>query len=304
MSPTKDRQRAAARARLEREMAERAAAASRRRRRTTIIASAVGVVAVLCLVLVLVITSGGKKKTPTAAPSATAAAAPAACKWKPNPDPSASAAPNTDLKDVGTPPASGEPRAGTRNMTINTNLGTMVIQLDLAKAPCTAASFTYLAEKHFFDNTSCHRLVNNSGADPQSGQAKDFHVLQCGDPTGTGKGGPKYQFDNEYVPTDQRPAYPAGVVAMANSGPNTNGSQFFIVFGDTILPADYTLFGTVVQGLDVAKQVGAAGDDGAFAQDAGGGHPKKKITFSTVTVGPVDPNGSPGATTAATPSHS
>src|SRR5439155_571986 len=128
--------------------------------------------------------SGSRAASPTPAPSATAAAAPAACKWTPNPDPSASAAPNTDLKDVGTPPASGEPRAGTRNMTINTNLGTMVIQLDLAKAPCTAASFTYLAEKHFFDNTSCHRLVNNSGADPQSGQAKDFHVLQCGDPTG------------------------------------------------------------------------------------------------------------------------
>jgi peptidyl-prolyl cis-trans isomerase B (cyclophilin B) len=306
VSPTKDRQRAAARARLEREMAERAAAAARRRRRMTIVGSVVGVVLVLCLVIVLVVTSNGKKKTPTAAASPTAAAAPAACKWKPNPDPSASPAPapNKNLKDVGTPPASGEPRAGTRDMTINTNLGTIVVQLDLVKAPCTAASFTYLASKHFFDNTSCHRLVNNSGADPQTGEAKDFHVLQCGDPTGTGQGGPTYQFDNEYLPTDQRPAYPAGVVAMANSGPNTNGSQFFIVFGDTILPADYTLFGTVTQGLDIAKQVGAAGDDGAFANNAGGGHPKKKITFTTVTVGPPDPNGSPGTTAAPTPSHS
>jgi hypothetical protein len=108
-------------------------------------------------------------------------------------------------------------------MTINTNLGTLVVRLDLAKAPCTGASFAYLAEKHYFDNTSCHRLVNQTGQDQQTGQAQEFHVLQCGDPTGTGQGGPMYQFDNEYVPTDQRPAYPAGVVAMANSGPNTNG---------------------------------------------------------------------------------
>jgi peptidyl-prolyl cis-trans isomerase B (cyclophilin B) len=298
VSPTKDRQRAAARARLEREMAERAAAAARRRKRLAIIGSAAAALVVLLLVVVLVSTSGGKKKHPAAAaPSASTSAAAASCSWKPNPNPSASPsqAPNPNLKNVGTPPASGEPRSGTRDMTINTNLGTIVVRMDLAKAPCTAASFTYLAEKHFFDNSSCHRLVNNSGADQQSGQAKDFHVLQCGDPTGTGQGGPTYQFDNEYVPTDQRPAYPAGVVAMANSGPNTNGSQFFIVFGDTILPADYTLFGTVVQGLDIAKDVGAAGDDGAFAKDAGGGHPKKKITFTTVTVGPV---------ASASPSHS
>ncbi len=294
MSPTKDRQRAAARARLEREMAERAARASRRRRRGAIIGAAAGVVAILGVVIFLVATSGGGKKG-TPAATGSASAGPTSCTWKPAVNPSASPAQpaNPNLKDVGTPPASGEPRSGTRDMTIATNLGTIVVRMDLAKAPCTAASFTYLASKHFYDNASCHRLVNNVGADPQTGQAKDFHVLQCGDPTGTGQGGPTYQFDNEYVPTDQRPAYPAGVVAMANGGPNTNGSQFFIVFGDTILPGDYTIFGTVVQGLDVAQQVGAAGDDGAFAQESGGGHPKKKITFTSVTVGPVEPSAAP-----------
>jgi peptidyl-prolyl cis-trans isomerase B (cyclophilin B) len=189
-------------------------------------------------------------------------------------------------------------------MTINTNLGPIVVRLDLAKAPCTGASFTYLAGKHFFDNTSCHRLVNQSGVDQQTSQAQEFHVLQCGDPTGTGQGGPKYEFDNEYVPTDQRPAYPAGVVAMANSGPNTNGSQFFIVFADTLLPADYTIFGNVVSGLDLAKDVGKAGDDGAFAQQAGGGHPKKKITFTTVTVGPVQASAPPVASASASASAS
>jgi peptidyl-prolyl cis-trans isomerase B (cyclophilin B) len=306
VSPTKDRQRAAARARLEREMAERAAAASRRRKRGTVIGAAAAVVVVLALVIWLVATAGGgKKKPPAAAPSASTSALPTHCTWKANPNPSASPAasqaPNPNLKDVGTPPASGEPRSGVRDMTIKTNLGDIVIRLDLAKAPCTAASMTYLADKHFYDNTSCHRLVNQTGQDQQTGEIQEMHVLQCGDPSGTGQGGPKYQFDNEYVPTDLRPAYPAGSVAMANSGPNTNGSQFFIVFGDTLLPGDYTLFGTVVSGLDVAKQVGTAGDDGAFAQQAGGGHPKKKITFNTVTVGQPQASAPP---TSAAPSPS
>ncbi len=307
MSPTKDRQRAAARARLEREMAERAAAATRRRRRGAIIGAAVAVLVVLGLVIWLVAGAGGKKK-PSAAASAGSSAAAGHCVWKPNPDPSASpsasAAPNPNLKNVGTPPATGEPRTGVQDMTIKTNLGTIVIRMDLAKAPCTAASFAYLAGKNFFNGSSCHRLVNQSGTDQQSGQAQEFHVLQCGDPTGTGQGGPTYEFDNEYVPTNERPQYPAGSVAMANSGANTNGSQFFIVFADTLLSADYTLFGSVVQGLDIAQQVGAAGDDEAFAQQAGGGHPNKKLTFTSVTVGPAMASPSPSPAASPTASHS
>src|SRR5205814_8111312 len=157
-----------------------------------------------------------------------------------------------------TPPATGEPRSGVRDMTIKTNVGDIVIRLDLAKAPCTGASMTYLAEKHFYDNTSCHRLVNQTGQDQQTGEVQEMHVLQCGDPTGTGQGGPKYSFDNEYVPTDLRPAYPAGVVAMANSGgSNTNGSQFFIVFGGTLLDPNYTILGKRTKGLDNAQKGGA-----------------------------------------------
>jgi peptidyl-prolyl cis-trans isomerase B (cyclophilin B) len=278
-------------------MAERAAQAARRRQRGTIIGAAAAVVVVLGLVIWLVTAnSGGKKATPSASgsastsASASAAAAAGTCVWHPNPDPKASPAPaaNPNLKDVGTPPTSGNPTSGTRDMTIATNLGQIVVQLDLAKAPCTAASFTYLASKNYFNGSSCHRLVNKAGTDPQSGQPSDFHVLQCGDPSGTGQGGPKYQFDNEYVPTDLRPAYPAGVVAMANSGgTNTNGSQFFIVFGDTLLDPSYTIFGKVTKGLDIAQKVGAAGDDGAFEPNPGGGHPKMKLTFTSVTVGPV-----------------
>jgi peptidyl-prolyl cis-trans isomerase B (cyclophilin B) len=278
-------------------MAERAAQAARRRQRMTIIGAAAGAALVIILVVVLVIAnSGGKKANPSASGSASAshssaaAVAPGTCVWHPNPDPSASPAPSPDknLREVGTPPTSGNPTSGTRDMTIDTNLGQIVVQLDLKKAPCTAASFTYLASKNFFNGSSCHRLVNKSGADPQSGEPSDFHVLQCGDPSGTGSGGPKYQFDNEYVPTDLRPAYSAGVVAMANSGgTNTNGSQFFIVFGDTLLDANYTIFGKVSKGLDIAQKVGGAGDDGAFEPNPGGGHPKTKLTFTSVTVGPA-----------------
>jgi peptidyl-prolyl cis-trans isomerase B (cyclophilin B) len=289
----KDRQRAAARARLEREMAERQAAAAQRRRRGYAILSAslAVVVIVVAVVVVLAVTGGKKKPSPTAAASASATAAAAACTWTPNPNPSASPAPpsNPNLKDVGTPPTSGEPRSGTQNLTLNTNLGTIVIQMDLTHAPCTSASFAYLASKKFFDGSSCHRLLNTG----------DTHLLQCGDPSGTGQGGPSYNFADENLPTDQRPAYPAGVVAMANTGqPGTNGSQFFIVFGDTDLPAQYTIWGKVTQGLDIASKVGAAGDDEAFAgtqadgsQGPGGGHPKTKLTFKTVTAGPVE-NGS------------
>ncbi|GIH17360.1 peptidylprolyl isomerase [Rugosimonospora africana] len=290
MTSLKDRQRAAARARLEREMAERQTAAAQRRRRGYAILSAslAVVVVVVGVVVVLAVTGGKKKPSPTAGASASATAAAAACAWTPDPDPSASPAPpaNPNLKNVGTPPASGEPRSGTQNLTLNTNLGSIVIQMDLTHAPCTSASFAYLASKKFFDGSSCHRLLNTG----------DTHLLQCGDPSGTGQGGPTYKFADENLPTNQRPAYPAGTVAMANTGqPGTNGSQFFIVFGDTDLPAQYTVWGKVTQGLDIASKVGAAGDDGAFAgpqadgsQGPGGGHPKQKLTFKTVTAGPAE----------------
>jgi peptidyl-prolyl cis-trans isomerase B (cyclophilin B) len=180
---------------------------------------------------------------------------------------------------------------------VNTNLGQITIQMNLAKAPCTSASFAYLASKKFFDGSSCHRLLNQG----------DSHVLQCGDPSGTGQGGPSYTFADENLPTDQRPAYVAGDVAMANSGANTNGSQFFIVFDDTDLPASYTLFGKVTQGLDIAKKVAEGGDDEAFASanpdgsaGAGGGHPKTKLTFTTVTAGPVQGGASTAPSTTST----
>jgi peptidyl-prolyl cis-trans isomerase B (cyclophilin B) len=299
----KDRQRAAARARLEREMAERARTAQKRRQRGAIIGAAVAVVVLAGIVILIVAASGGKKPSPSAANSASpsASAVPVSCQWAPNPDPSASPAPapNKNLKNVGTPPTDNIADSGTQDMVINTNLGQITIRMDVAKAPCTSASFAYLASKKFFDGSSCTRAIN----------AGDTHALECGDPSGTGQGGPTYTVSDENLPANQRPAYVAGDVAMDNSAANVNGSQFFIFTDDTDVPASFTLFGKVTQGLDIAKKVAEGGDDGAFAsappngsQVSGGGHPKTKLTFNTVTVGPVQ--GGSAASMAPVPSPS
>jgi peptidyl-prolyl cis-trans isomerase B (cyclophilin B) len=210
--------------------------------------------------------------TDQASPAATqaagtqaAGAAANSCTWQP-------ATGNPDAKNVGTPPTSGIPRSGTRTMTITTNLGVVTVQLDAAATPCTAASFAYLGSRHFFDKTNCHRLVNQG-----------IFVLQCGDPTGTGGGGPTYQYADENLAAAAS-GYKRGMVAMANAGPGTNGSQFFIVFKDSPLPNNYTPFGTVTKGLDVIDRVAAGGDDGAYAANAGGGHPKVTITIQSLTV--------------------
>ena len=119
---------------------------------------------------------------------------------------------------------------------VTTNKGEFTIVLDQAKAPLTTNNFVTLARYKYFDNTQCHRAI------------LDF-VVQCGDPTATGSGGPGYSFADELP---QAGEYKLGSIAMANSGPNTNGSQFFIITGDqgVTLPPSYTLFGQVTNGLD------------------------------------------------------
>src|SRR5258708_2583306 len=108
------------------------------------------------------------------------------------------------------------------------------------KAPCTTYAFRFLAERLYYNLTHCHRLVTQR-----------IFVLQCGDPTGTGSGGPGYSFNDENL-TDA--TYPAGTVAMANAGPNTNGSQFFFTWKDTTLRPNYTPFGVVIKGMDVLEK--------------------------------------------------
>jgi peptidyl-prolyl cis-trans isomerase B (cyclophilin B) len=276
VSSIKDRQRAAARARLEKEMAERAASARKRRQRQAIIGSAIAVV-VIAGVAVWVATAlkDDKKKSSSSTASSAVPAGQVACTWTPDSG-------GGKVKDVGTPPATA-PNTGTATLTLDTNLGKITATLDKSKVPCTAESFTYLASKKFWDNTKCHRLVNEAS----------FKVLQCGDPFATGKGyretdgqgGPSYTMAEENLPTDTNNPYPAGSIAMANTGQaGSTGSQFFVCSENTKLPASYTLLGTITSGLDIVKGVVKAGDDGAFKSSAGGGHPKKELDIKALTM--------------------
>ena len=164
---------------------------------------------------------------------------------------------------------------------IATSAGTVGLELDNNKTPCTVNNFTSLAKQGFFDNTKCHRLTTST----------ELGVLQCGDPTGTGTGGPGYRFPNEY-PTNQYrmtdPAlktpvvYPRGTLAMANSGPGTNGSQFYLVHQDSMLPPTYTVFGTIDgAGLATLDKVAAAG----VAGGSDDGKPVVDVIITSVQVG-------------------
>lgn len=274
MTSTRERQRAAARARLEREMAERAATARKRRQMQAGIGAGVVLLLVVAGTVWLVSTLGGDDTDSSHTAGGTT------CAWTEIPP--TERTPQT--KDVGLPPTN-PPDKGTRTMTFDTSVGRITAKMDLAAVPCTAANFAHLAEKKFFDNTKCHRLVTEG-----------LQVLQCGDPSASGEGyretdgtgGPAYRFAEENLPTDKRPPYPAGVIAMANSGqPASTGSQFFIVYGDSQLDANYTVLGTITEGMDVVEQVGAAGHDNAFAQQAGGGHPNKEVLIKTLTMGDI-----------------
>jgi peptidyl-prolyl cis-trans isomerase B (cyclophilin B) len=268
-----NRQRAAARARLEREMAQRAEAARRKRMRNAYLGAGVAVVAVIGLVVWIVAATSDGGSQPVANPSA----GPAQCDWTVEVDTSASPTPSLPpgIKDVGLPPTQ-PPQRGFQVVTFDTNHGVIKMEMDLSVTPCTAASIAHLANQKFYDNTSCHRLV------PQ------IFALQCGDPSGSGSGGATYRFNDENLPKDKLPAYHAGDVAMANTGqPGSNGSQFFFLWDNSTLQGDYSLFGKVFEGLDIVKKIGAGGDDGAFEQQAGGGHPKIEIKFKTVRAGPV-----------------
>jgi peptidyl-prolyl cis-trans isomerase B (cyclophilin B) len=236
--------------------------------------------------LVVVLTKGDDKKADEASAAASASATPTSCTWLPLVDPSASPKPEIpkEVQDVGTPPATGEARTGTQVMTMDTSVGTIKIEVDTAHAPCAAESFTYLAGKKFFDNSTCHRLVTQPP------------VLQCGDPSGTSLGGPTYRYAEENLPTGRRPAYTEGMVAMAKTqDPNSTGSQFFIVYKDIeSLQADYTVLGKVTEGMDIIKKVAEAGiiPDPAASGDpaaAGDGKPKTEVRIKSLTMSPATP---------------
>jgi peptidyl-prolyl cis-trans isomerase B (cyclophilin B) len=166
-----------------------------------------------------------------------------------------------------TPPP-GEPAVtGSISATLQTSAGDIPMTLDADRTPCTVGSFASLAEQAYFDGSVCHRLTTAG-----------IFVLQCGDPTGTGMGGPGYSFADELDGTE---TYPAGTVAMANAGPGTNGSQFFLVYEDSQLPPDYTVFGQLdAAGLEVVRTIAAAGVEAGAADGA----PATPVTISSVTI--------------------
>lgn len=156
-------------------------------------------------------------------------------------------------------PAPTEPSAGTQEMSIVTNLGAITVDVDTAGAPCTAGSFTYLAKEGYFDGQQCHRLVNDGIWVLQCGDPDARAAIEAGTPEMAGQGSPGYSYEEENLPVQAENNYPAGTIAMANAGAGTTGSQFFIVYQDSTLPADYTILGQVTSGLDLVEQVAAAG---------------------------------------------
>ena len=275
------RQRQLARAKYERQQTRRAESEVRRRRNQRI--TAIVVVAVLvigALAYVVVSVTGGDQATVADAPvSATDSATTDAVT-----DDATVNEPSTDepiaepaVLDCGpaittradtiTYDAPGD-AAPADSITLSTTCGDIVIALDPA-APETVASETFLAESGFYDATQCHRLTTEG-----------IFVLQCGDPAGNGTGGPGYTVPDENLPAAGEANYPAGTVAMANAGPGTSGSQFFIVYEDTTLPGDYTIWGTVTSGLDLVQEVASVGT----VDGSSDGAPRQPMIIESATV--------------------
>ncbi len=250
--PTDKQRREAERRRLQRQL-QRRAERDARRRRFALIASIVGTLVVATVVIVVVVATSNDKSTPAAG----GAAYP--CTWTKS---------GTAAKAATVPSTTRPPKTGKVDVLVQTSQGPMTFQLDRAAAPCAVASFVSLTEQGYYNGTSCHRLT--SGA---------LSVLQCGDPTGTGSGGPGYTFADELTGKEK---YTRGVLAMANSGADTNGSQFFIVYKNSTLQPNYTVFGSVTTGLKVVDKVAAAGSDNSNA--AGDGKPKLAISLTSVGV--------------------
>ena len=157
-------------------------------------------------------------------------------------EPTTNAAPAVEL------PNAGITESNNAIITLKTNQGEIVIETKPALAPLTVNAIAALAQKNYFDNTICHRLTTQG-----------IFVLQCGDPTGTGTGGPGFNIPDENLPQPTENNYPAGTVAMANAGPGTSGSQFFLVYQDTTLGPDYTIWGSITSGLDILQTIASAG---------------------------------------------
>lgn len=203
----------------------------------------------------------GSGASPTTS-TETGAAGAEQCEYEPTGDAAASVRP---------PSPTGVKTSGTVSYDLKMTEGTVRITLDPVRAPCTVHSFESLADQGFFDATRCPRLVDSG-----------IFVFQCGDPTGTGTGGPGYTFADELDGTE---SYTKGVIAMANAGPNTNGSQFFLVYRDSTSldqTPNYTIFGEIdPSGIGILERMAAEGQDGS--NPSGGGRPNNPSEILEVT---------------------
>ena len=288
--PTNEQRRATAKRKLERQL-ERRAKHARTRRILVIVGGVIASLAVIAAVVATVIVTHNDHKSKTASATTSAGSSPAASTPA---EPTPSAAPLPPFQpsaNVGAncqypasqdkaakpvkPPRTGKIPTDPAQVSVSmvTSQGNIGLLLANNESPCTVNSFASLVGQSFFNDTKCHRLTTGPG----------LAVLQCGDPKGDGTGGPGYQFANEY-PTDQYPpndpalqqpvVYPRGTLAMAHSKlPNSNGSQFFMVYQDSQLPPDYTVFGKIqddgLATLDKIAKAGVAGggDDGPPATE-------------------------------------
>lgn len=261
---TEKQRREAARRKLERQIERREELERQRKNRLAWMWGVAGLVVVaLVIFLVAVNTSDSGSNA-----EASGTSGPEGCSYETDP--------TSDLA-VGLPPTDDVPTEGSVTLNVTSSAGPMVFSLDRASAPCAVNSFEFLASQGFFDGSPCHRLTTEEAG---------FGVLQCGDPTGTGTGGAGYRYLEE-PPTGSDP-YPEGTIAMANSGqPGSTGSQFFICYTScSSLPPNYSVVGTVSEGLDVVKQIAAAGvvPSGSGTGSPGDGAPATPVTLESVTV--------------------
>jgi peptidyl-prolyl cis-trans isomerase B (cyclophilin B) len=282
-----DRQRRQAREKYRRQQELRIARQRQLRKRLLTGVSVVAAAGLIAGLLLAFLPSGGKhpsaspKKSATASPTASATptattvAEPAHhCTYK---------AATPVAKKVTFPPATPDYTAK-YTATLNTNLGKITFNLLNSKATCTVNSFVHLAEAGYFNNTQCHRLTTGDPSVLQCGDAfaTSTTKLTCSSTSDVGSGTPGYEYASENL-TDAK--YPAGTVAMADTGPDTNGSQFFIVYEDSTsgLTASYTPFATVSSGLGIVQNVAKDGYSCQYAT-IGGGPPKDKVIIDSVTI--------------------